>query len=48
MVFFNFLNIFAIFLEFFIRGRVGTGWNDNFYFHPFFGFPNRFWLEKKP
>ena len=32
MVFSKFLNFFAIFLEFFIHGRVGTHWNDFFYF----------------
>ena len=38
MVFFDFLNFFAIFLEFFITHRVGTERNDNIYFslsHPF-------------
>ena len=47
MVFFIFLKFFAIFLEFFISGRVGTDRNDNFYFHSFSAFPNLFWLEKK-
>ena len=39
MVFFNFFcYIFSIFLEFSIMRRVGTGWNDNFYFLPFSDF----------
>ena len=48
MVFFNFLNIFAILLEFFILRRVGTERNDNFYFLYFPAFSNLFWLEMKP
>ena len=47
MTFFDFLNFFAIFLEFFITGPIGTDWNDNFYFHYFSTFPSLFWLEKK-
>ena len=35
MVFLNFLNVFVIFLEFSIARRVGTEWNDNFYFLSF-------------
>ena len=49
MVFFNFLNFFAIFLEFFITGRVGVDRNDNFYFHSFSGISQPFldWKEAK-
>ena len=46
---FNFLNFFAIFLEFSITRRVEMEQNDNFYFlflsQPFC---NVFWLEMKP
>ena len=35
MVFFNFLNYFAIFLEFSITRRVRAKRNENFYFSPF-------------
>ena len=35
MVFFNFLNYFAIFLEFSILRRVRAKRNENFYFPPF-------------
>ena len=42
MVFFNFLNFFAIFLEFSITRRVGTERNDNFYFFSFSAFSNLF------
>ena len=35
MVFFNFLNIFAIFLEFSLTIREGTKQNDRFYFFHF-------------
>ena len=45
--FFNFLNFFAIFLEFSITRRVGTKQNDNFYFLSFSTFSNLFWLEIK-
>ena len=48
MVFFNFLNFFAIFLEFSITRRVGTKRNDNFYFFSFSAFSNLFWLGMKP
>ena len=44
-VFFNFLNFFAIFLEFSITRRVGTERNGNFYFLSFSAFSNLFWLE---
>ena len=48
MVFFKILNFFAIFLVFYIRHRVGTKRNDNFYFLPFpFSF-NLWWLEIEP
>ena len=47
MMFFNFLNFFAIFLKFSIPDRVGTDRNDNFYFHSFSAFSNLFWPEKK-
>ena len=48
-----FLIFFAIFLEFSITGRVGTGRveidrNDKFYFLSFTAFPNLYWLSKKP
>ena len=46
-VFFNFLNIFTIFLEFSIT-HVGTDRTDNFYFFSFSAFSNLFWLEMKP
>ena len=39
MVFFNFLNFFAISLEFFITSRVGIDRNDNFYLLYFLSFP---------
>ena len=48
MVFFNFLNLFAIFFEFSITRRVGMKRNDNFYFLSFSAFPNQFWLEMTP
>ena len=47
-IFFNFLKILAIFLEFSIMRRVGTEQNDNFYFLSFFRFPNLFWTEMTP
>jgi len=47
MVFFNFLNCFAIFLEFSISHRVGTKRNDTFYILSFSAFNNLFWLEIK-
>ena len=48
MVFFNFLNLFAIFLEFSITRRVGMNRNDNFYFLSFSAFSNLFRLEINP
>ena len=48
MVFFYFLNFFAIFLEFSILGWVETHRNDFFCFLSFSAFPNIFWLEKNP
>ena len=48
VVFFSFLNFFAIFLEFSITRRAGTKRNDNFYFLPFSSFSNLFSLEMKP
>ena len=48
MIFFNFYYFFAIFLEFSITRRVGTKWNENFYFLPFLDFSNLLWLEMKP
>ena len=48
MVFFNFYNLFSIFLEFFIRRRVGTERNDNFYFLSFSAFSNLFWRKMRP
>ena len=48
MRFFNFLNFFAIFLEFPIPGRVVTDQNDNFFFFSFSASPIPFFLEKKP
>ena len=48
MVFFNFLNFFAIFLEFSISRRVGMERDDNLYFLSFSAFSNLFWLEMKP
>ena len=47
MVFSNFLNFFAIFLEFSITGQVGTHRNDLFNFLSFSTFSNVFWLENK-
>ena len=48
MVFWNFLNFIAIFLEFSITIRVRTKRNYNFYFLSFTAFSNLFWLEMKP
>ena len=48
MIFFNFLNFVAIFLEFSITRRVGTERNDNLYFFSFSAFPDQFWLQKTP
>ena len=47
MVFLSFLNFFAIFFQFYTKGRVGNDRNDNFYFDSFSTIPNLFWLEKK-
>ena len=47
-VFYNFLNFFAIFLEFYITCRARINWNDNFSFFSFSDFLNLFWLEEKP
>ena len=46
--FFNFLNFFAIFLEFLIMRQEGTKRNDNSYFLSFFTFSKLFWLEIMP
>ena len=46
--FFNFLKIFAIFLEFSVTHWVGTKRNDIFYFLSFLTISNLFWLELKP
>ena len=48
MVFFNFLNILAIFFELFITDGIGTERNDNFYFLSFSFFSTLFLLQKKP
>ena len=48
MEFYNFLNFFAIFLEFSITDRVGIDRNDNFYFLSFFAFPCLFGLKRSP
>ena len=48
MIFFNFLNFFAIFLEFSIARRVGTKRKDNFYILYFSYISNLFWLVMKP
>ena len=45
MEFLNFLNFFAIFLEFSILRRVWTDRNENFYFVSFSAFSNLFWLK---
>ena len=45
MVSFNFLNFFAIFLEFSVTHRVGTEQNDNFYFFLSHPFPTYFGLK---
>ena len=47
-MFFNFQNFFAIFVEFFIIGRVGIDRNEKFFFFSFLTFPNLLWLEEKP
>ena len=46
MVFFNFLNVFAIFLEFSILRRVGTKRNDTIYVHSFSALPTYFGLKR--
>ena len=48
LAFFNFLNFFAIFLEFLIMRQEGTKRNDNLYFLSFFAFSILFWLEMMP
>ena len=45
---FNFLNFFAILLEFSITRSGGTERTDNIYFFTFSAFSNLFWLEMKP
>ena len=47
MVFYNFLNLFAMFLKFSISGRVGIHRNDNFCFLSFAAFPYLFWLRRE-
>ena len=47
-VFFNFLNFFAIFLEFSITVRVRTKRINSFFFLFFSVFSKLLWLEKKP
>ena len=47
MVFSNFSNFYAIFLEFSITGREETQRNDFLPFLSFVAFPNQFWLETK-
>ena len=47
MVFSNFLNFFAIFLEFSFLGKVETHQNEFCYFLSFSAFPILFWLEMK-
>ena len=48
MIFFNFLNFVAMFLEFSITRRVGAKRNDNFYFLSFSACPYLFWIEMNP
>ena len=48
VVFFHFLNFFAILLEFSIMRPAGTKHNDNFYFLSFSSFSILFSLEMKP
>ena len=48
MVLFNFLNFFAIFLEFSIMHQIETERNDNFYFLSFLAISKLYWLEMKP
>ena len=47
-MFFNFLNFFAIFLEFRISVWVRMDQNENFFFFTFSASPIPFFLEKKP
>ena len=46
MMFFNFLNFFAIFLEFPIPGRVGMDQNKNFFFSHSQPLPSCFGLKR--
>ena len=46
--FLNFLNFFAIFLQFLIMRQEGTKRNDNSYFLSFFTFSKLFWIEMMP
>ena len=48
MVYFNFFNFVAIFLEFSISRRLGAERTDNFYFLPFLSSFNLWWLEIEP
>ena len=48
MMFFNFLNFFAIFVEFRITGWVGMDQNEIFFSLIFSASPVPLWLEKKP
>ena len=48
MVFFKFLNFFAIFLEFATTGRVGAERKDNFYFLSLSAFYKQLRLEMNP
>ena len=47
MVFFNFLNFFAILLEFSITRRAGTERTDNFYFFLFLGLFQPIWARNE-
>ena len=46
LMFFNFLNFFAIFLRFPIPGRVGMDQNENFFFSPSQPIPSLFGLKR--
>ena len=48
MVFPLFFQFLTIFMEFSITLRIGTKWNDNFYFLTFPAFSNLFWLIMRP
>ena len=48
MVFLLFFQFLTIFMEFSFTLRVGTKWNDNFYFLTFPGFSNLFLLIMRP